>query len=176
MDKDNECVQSYLNGDNEALELLYLKYQPKLYNFIVRLLRDSIKAEDVVQDSFLRAEMNFGKYSIGGNFNAWIFRIAHNYCMNIKRDEKRHMRINEYVDLEDLFGDRFEGSLELVLRKDFWDKNLEGLSQIYKEVLVMHYYRDLKLQEIANELNVPIKTVMTRVYRARKAFSKNFSL
>ena len=174
---DNECVKAYLTGDNSALGTLFERYQNKVYCIAFQILRNSALAEDAVQDTFLRVHDGLPNYK-EDNFPAWISRIVRNLSLNMIRDEKTLLRILSYSDptnlegccyrtFEDLQDSRFVSEMRSSIRP-----YIDNLTPDHREILILRYYDDLGCNEIAEALNVPTGTVMSRLFRARSSLKK----
>lgn len=168
---DEELALSYINGNNKAFDLLLLRNQSKLYAYILFVVHDRDKAEDIFQETFLKviSKLNEGKYVTSGKFSAWIMRIAHNVMM----DQYRDVRLQNIVELAD------DNDLTDVT-KDMLDKNVENRyvnEQVFqdarsimnmlpppqREVVFMRFFQDLPFKEIAELTGVSINTSLGRM-------------
>jgi RNA polymerase sigma-70 factor (ECF subfamily) len=77
---DEDLMSRYHNGDEDAFEMLYRRYEKPVFSFIYRILMSAIDAEDLCQETFLRLVKEKEKYQVLGSFKTWIFRIALNLC------------------------------------------------------------------------------------------------
>jgi RNA polymerase sigma-70 factor, ECF subfamily len=165
-----------------AFEALALPLLPSLYNLAFWLSRNPADAEDLVQETFLKALRGFATFEAGSNFKAWIFRILRNTYLT-SRTGLAAMRT---VALEDELGDRSEsgGSLypEGAIDRETPEINLlrlsdraalhaamEKLPPPLLEVILLCDVEEMKYREIATVLEIPIGTVMSRIARARGA-------
>lgn len=136
---------------------LYFKlYGEKIYRYLRRLVRDEETAKDLLQETFLRAM----KVSIDEDkAENYLFKIAHNLAMDYFKDSHR------YVDVEDdLFNSGKFEPMRFVENKDIW----KPLSPIERSILILHYYEGYSYEEISSKLNIPLNTVKSHVYRAKK--------
>ena len=87
---DEELALSYIEGNNRAFDLLLQRTQSKLFSYILFVVRDRDKAEDVFQETFVKVitKLNQGKYTNSGKFSAWLMRIAHNVIRDSYREQK----------------------------------------------------------------------------------------
>lgn len=87
---DDQLVHAYVNGDNAAFDTLLTRHQDRVLNYIFRLVKDEDLANDLFQETFVKAIMNIkqGRYQGDGKFSAWISRIAHNHIIDHFRQEK----------------------------------------------------------------------------------------
>jgi len=154
-----------------------------LYNFAYHLTGDRTEAEDLVQETYLRAIKAIDSYQQGSNPKAWLFKILKNFFIN---EYRRQSRRPKEVDFETTVGQLTEKpasdngrdylsadleSLEDVL-SDEVVLALQGLNDDYRIVLIMADLEDLKYEEIAEMLGIRIGTVRSRLHRARTALCK----
>jgi RNA polymerase sigma-70 factor (ECF subfamily) len=165
-----------------AFEDLALPLLPSLYNVAFWLSRNPTDAEDLVQETFLKALRGFATFEPGSNFRAWIFRILRNTFLT-SRTGLAAMRT---VSLEDELEDRNESGTALypegAIERETPERNLirlsdraalhaamEKLPPPLLEVILLCDVEEMKYREIATVLEIPIGTVMSRIARARTA-------
>ena len=145
----------------------------QLYNFAHWLTKDRDEAEDLVQETYVKALRGFSSFQVGTNFRAWIFRILRNAFLTSRAGLKSTMTVS--LDSE-------EGGTELavenetpetILMERLSDERLqhamEDLPVYYREILLLCEVEEMSYQEIAETLTIPMGTVMSRLSRARKA-------
>jgi RNA polymerase sigma-70 factor, ECF subfamily len=158
---------------SEALALL-----DSLYGTALRLARDADRAQDLVQDTYLKAFRARGRFAAGTNLKAWLFTILHNTWRNRRRDQAR-ARVEFDSDVVDQAGEAPGGPMSslaespetLLLRASFdveLQAALEALPDAFREAVWLRDVDELSYQEIAEVLAVPIGTVMSRISRGRK--------
>ena len=170
--------------EDQALPLL-----PSLYNVASWLTRNPADAEDLVQETFLKALRGFSSFEPGSNFKAWIFRILRNTYLT-SRTGLAAMRT---VALEDELADRSDSGSALfpegAIDRDTPEKNLirlsdraalhaamEKLPPPLLEVILLCDVEEMKYREIATVLEIPIGTVMSRIARARTALRRELQV
>ena len=168
---DEELVVSYADGNNSAFDTLLHRHKQQLYNYIFYTVRDSGLAEDIFQDTFIKAitTIKQGRYTETGRFKSWIMRIAHNLIIDYFRQKKNENAVSHDAYEVDLFNnpalceDTVE--VEMVKTQVLSDvKKLIGyLPDAQREVLEMRYYRDLSFKEIADVTGVSINTALGRM-------------
>jgi RNA polymerase sigma-70 factor (ECF subfamily) len=156
---------------------LALPLKDMLYGASLRMCGDAAKAEDLVQETHIRAWKNFDRFQLGTNFKAWIFRILSFLHKNERRSAKNRELPVDFTEHEAMASrtpDSAHG------RKTDWDavypdlvedhlkRALDRLDYDQRTVLMMVSLGDLSYQETAEALEIPIGTVMSRLYRARK--------
>lgn len=167
---DQELISQYLNGSEVAFEQLLNKYKNKLYTSILLIVKDEYVAEDLLQDTFIKAikMIRAGKYNEEGKFMPWISRIAHNMAIDYFRKQKRYPTI-VMEDGSSVFDtlDFSENSIEdqkILLETQTNVRNLvDRLPDTQREVLVMRHYMQMSFQEIADSTGVSINTALGRM-------------
>lgn len=168
---DEELVVSYAGGNDAAFDELLNRHKQPLYAYIFFTVRDSGLAEDIFQDTFIKAIVTIkqGRYTETGKFRAWIMRIAHNLMIDYFRQKKNENTVSndDYeVDLlnnPSLCNDNVER--EMVKTQVLSDvrKLIGFLPETQREVLEMRYYKDLSFREIADATGVSINTALGRM-------------
>ncbi|MBE6311829.1 MAG: sigma-70 family RNA polymerase sigma factor [Bacteroidales bacterium] len=169
---DDTLVKMYAEGNNEAFEVLLLRYKNKVFSYIYVIVKNRDLADDFFQETFMRAIMCIkkGQYAESGKFISWITRIAHNLIFDKFRQEKYQKTYsndeNEEVDLLNN-SQLCESTIEDRIVKE---QVLNDVSHIVKflpdtqrEVVLMRYYDDLSFKEIAEKTNVSINTALGRM-------------
>jgi RNA polymerase sigma-70 factor, ECF subfamily len=163
------------NGpQTETFEDLALPLLPSLYNVAMWLARNSADAEDLVQETFLKALRGFGGFEAGTNFKAWIFRILRNTYLTSRsglaatRTVALEEELEEHMVPESAI-DRQTPELNLMQLSDkaSLQTAMEGLPAPLLEVILLCDVEEMKYREIASVLEIPIGTVMSRIARAR---------
>ena len=140
------------------------------YNLARYLLRDADRAQDAVQDSFLRAMTYFGGYR-GGDSRAWLLAIVRNACFDqIERDRRRSgdAEFNEEIHVSDQAEPSPEATLRARVASETVERALEGLPPELREAVVLRELEGLSYKEIAHVAGVPVGTVMSRLARGRE--------
>ena len=167
---DQELIQSYLNGDAEALSVLVLRHKNRLYSSIYLLVKDKYLAEDIFQDTFIKIidTLKTGKYTDEGKFLPWAMRIAHNLCVDHFRKIKRSpaIRTCDDRDIFDTINFSEAGADDRIMKNQTRDKvtkMIESLPEDQREVIVMRHYADMSFKEIATLTNCSINTALGRM-------------
>ena len=160
-----------------------MQYAPQLYSAALRMTRNNSDAEDLVQDTYVRAYRGFATFSDGTNLRAWLFRILTNTFINTYRAKQRRPQETELADVEDLYLYRRISGVEVAARSAedtlfdlFTDeevkKALEDLPEAFRLPVLLADVEQFSYKEIAEMLEIPIGTVMSRLHRGRKAMHK----
>lgn len=168
---DEQLVAIYAAGDNAAFDLLLNRHKNKLYNYILSIVKDEDQADDIFQDTFVKAitTIRQGRYSDQGKFGAWISRIARNLVIDTFRQDKAEASVSTDDTNYDILNRRelSEGTVEDLLIdlqiEDDIRKLVEELPEEQRKVLKMRYYKDLSFKEIANLTGVSINTALGRM-------------
>jgi len=182
---ENDLVMTASNGNLDAFNELVLNYQDMIYNHAYAILRDPASAEDVTQDTFIKAYEKLNGFR-GGTFRSWLMKIATNSAYDILRRSRR--RPTQPLFQEDENGDELESAhwlidpsasvQDLVEQNEFSKsiaKLLEELPDVYRIILTIIDMHEFDYAEAANALNIPIGTVKSRLARARLQMSKKLS-
>lgn len=159
-------------GDTEAFDTLVRKYYRSIYQFCYRRLNgDADIAADITQDVFLKLLENIQAVRMLGKFQNYLLTIAVNTCNNYFKKEKP-----TYVDLETLeMVDETDSSLEKVIRKESRNAIRRAITELpdyQKEVIILRFYHDLKIKEIAAITNASIPTVKSRLQQGLKKLQR----
>ncbi|MFN4146996.1 MAG: RNA polymerase sigma factor [Runella sp.] len=163
-----------------AIEFSYniAKVSKSLKPFAMRLTKDSDDANDLLQDTLLKAFTNRDKYSDGTNLKAWLYTIMKNTFIT---NYQRMMRKNTFIDTTDNlhYINSLDSSTENEAHTTFTlsdiDRAVEGLEEAYRVPFMMHY-RGFKYHEIADKLRIPIGTVKNRIHIARKELKERLQV
>ncbi len=162
-----------------------MQYMAPLYTAALRMTRNSADAEDLVQETYLKAYRGFGGFEQGTNLKAWLYRILTNTFINSYRSKKRRPDESELDEVEDLYLYRRLGGLEavavgrsaedelmdLVTDQEVKDA-IEALPEQFRMAVLLADVEGFSYKEIAEILDIPIGTVMSRLHRGRKALQK----
>ena len=172
-------------ADQSAFADQAMEYMPQLYSAALRMTRNAADAEDLVQETYLKAFRGFDRFEEGTNLRAWLYRILTNTFINMYRSKKRRPAETELDEGEDLYLYRRLGGLEAArvsrsaedeLMDFFTDAEvkdaIEALPEQYRIVVLLCDVEGFSYKEIAEWLDIPIGTVMSRLHRGRKALQK----
>ncbi len=171
---DTEAVR-LRRGDPQAMVSLLERYQHRLYRFLVRLVHEPATAEDLFQQTWLRVAENAKKFDPIRGFEPWLFSIARNLTMDYFR-RVRPESLDEPLPSGDsraeMIPDVKMSAVEILMREQRTNRlaqTMSELSPIYCEVLTLRFEEEMKLEEIAEVLSIPLPTVKTRLRRALEA-------
>jgi len=162
-----------------------MQHAPQLFSTAMRMTRNRSDAEDLVQETFIKAWRSFATYQQGTNLRAWLFRIMTNTYINKYNAQQRKPTETELDDVEELFLYKRLGSVDQsqlsqsaedqmlsLFTDDEVKKALEELPDQFRIPVLMSDVEGFSYKEIAEILEIPLGTVMSRLHRGRKAMQK----
>ena len=171
---ESNLIDRCRKGDPEAFGRFVDLYQTRVTGFVRRMVANSDDAEDVAQETFLRAFQGFGRFDGHSSVRTWLFRIAHNLCIDRSRRLDRRVVESALIDGED------EGAIDVaderwqpdrILLEDELrvavEKGIETLSEKLRPVLLLHDREEMAYDEIGAALGIPVGTVKSRLFLAR---------
>lgn len=179
---DADVAVAALRGSGDACELLVRRFQRPVYNLVARLVQDPALAEDLTQDTFFKMFRGLAQYDPAQRFSSWLFRIAHNTAVDTLRARRVPMAVppvdqdGEAIDLVVNAPDPFAESPEHAAGRrqlaEVLDEAIEALRPPYRAVIVLRHQEDLDYEEIASIMQLPLGTVKTYLYRARRELAE----
>lgn len=178
-DSDLDLVALARDGADRAFSELLRRHKPALYGFVRRYVGDADSAVDVVQETFVAAWRALARYDARRPFAVWLRAIALNKC----RDRARRLAVRRFIlgEKDELSAEAQEqpdpapfGEARLIptQRRAVIQKAIDRLPEKLKEPLLLTYFDEMTQQEAADILGVTLKTVETRVYRARQRLAE----
>ena len=163
---DDELMNRCRKGDCRAMDALVSRYHRRVYNFSYQMLHQREAAEDVAQETFLRAYRNAGRYKAGGRFSNWLFAIAANLCRTELRKRSRHRETawDELGEMESAVS--VEGSALRRLENAEVKEAMERLTPDHRMALVLFYFEGMSQQDISQVCGCSLGTVKSRLHYA----------
>ena len=168
---DQQLISQTLEGQTAAFGILVRKYQNRLFNSMVHLLRNQSDAEDVVQDAFLLALRKLDSFQGNSQFYTWLFRIARNTAISKLRRKKPTVSIEstgseQRLDFPD-DGPAVSDEMERRERQTGLMRAMDMLSSEHREILILREMEEQNYETISEILDLPVGTVRSRLHRAR---------
>ena len=172
---ESNWIEQAQAGDLGAFEQIVKQHRQGMINVVYRMCGDPVLAEDAAQIAFVKAWMNLGRYRRDKSLRAWLYRIAVNSAFDMLRKEKRMVDWDEKL-AESKAQAQSEDPKMLLEKKERQEKVRRAvldLPEASRSVLVLREYEGLSYQEIADSLEIPLGTVMSRLSYARKRLSES---
>jgi RNA polymerase sigma-70 factor (ECF subfamily) len=173
VESDDSLILSVQAGDRAAYDRLVKRYQRRIYFLARRMARDHDAADDIAQETFVRAWFAIGSFTVGRSFYTWIYRICMNLSINHLKRGKTMVPVSRLGDGPDPLERESPApdasdtlvSSELTAKIE---SAIDSLSPKYKSVLVLRVYEEMSYEDIARTLDISVGTVMSRLFRARE--------
>jgi RNA polymerase sigma-70 factor (ECF subfamily) len=172
-------------ADQARFADLAMPYMDALYSAALRMTRNPADAEDLVQETYLRAYRGFGGFKDGTNLKAWLYKILTNTYINIYRAKKRRPQETDFDDVEEFSLYRRMGGIEAAdtertpetevldaMPDEVVKEALESLPEQFRMAVLLADVEGFSYKEIAEIMDVPVGTVMSRLHRGRKQLQK----
>lgn len=181
---DEYLVRKYLDGDVSQFNILIERWQKRIFNFVYRNIGDYEEARDLTQNTFAKAFLKIKELDDIGRFSSWLYKIALNECRMTFRRTKGKQKVpleiydqseTQEIELRKVMSQVEETPEEGLRRKEDAGRLREVIQLIPDEqrlVIVMKEYENLKFQEIADVLDVPLSTVKSRMYLGLKTLKR----
>ncbi|MFZ0173640.1 MAG: sigma-70 family RNA polymerase sigma factor [Acidimicrobiales bacterium] len=161
------------------------QFMGSLYSAALRMTRNPSEAEDLVQETYLKAYRGYDSFKAGTNLKAWLYRILTNTFINAYRARRRHPEETELEDVEDFYLFHRLGGLEAAaagrsaedevlesMTDEEVKRAIESLPEAFRMAVLLADVEGFSYKEIAEIMDVPIGTVMSRLHRGRRALQK----
>jgi RNA polymerase sigma-70 factor (ECF subfamily) len=177
---DAELVEAIRRGQEDAIRGLVERYSARLFRYLSRMVGEASLAEDILQDTWLRVVERLDRYDRTKPFEIWIFAVARHRAIDaLRRRARMRQKLGQPAEpLETDQGDRLDpldliaasdpSPLDLLTEAETEQRIAEAFSRLpqhYREVLTLRFHEEMRLEEIAQLLEVPLSTVKTRVQR-----------
>jgi RNA polymerase sigma-70 factor (ECF subfamily) len=167
---DRDLVQLAIRGENDAFGELVTRYQTGVFNVCYRILHERGEAEDMAQETFLRAHGRLNSFDAERPFGPWIRRVAANVCLNYLESQKVTAELDEEKDADESHSP--EKQVEVKERSEQIRAALASLPAHYRAVVELRHYQEMSYEEIAGELKIPLSDVKSHLFRARKILAE----
>ena len=172
---ESEWIAAAQTGDRSAFARIVDAYWDRLFRWLYHLTRDRPRAEDLTQETFMKALAAIGSFRAGSNFRAWLFRIGHNNFVNLKRSERK----SPQQPSEDLpTPDDDAGPLATAADREMLEKVAKAIRELptdFRMALMLRAEEGMSFREVAAILGITEETVRWRVFKARQKLVKVLS-
>ena len=169
--QDNKCIEKVLAGDRNAYAILVDRYKDMVFSLALRMVRSREEAEEIAQDSFVKAFRSLGSFKRKSKFSTWLYKIVYNTAISSLRKrevEKIDMDDGNLPDTEFADSRGINASLNNEERKRFIEEALEKLDEEERFLIIMYYYEERELDDIAIITGLSKSNVKVRLFRTRK--------
>jgi len=170
-----------LEGDQRAYTELTHKHQPAAYQIIFKIVRNKETANDLVQETFMKAFSSLASYRSEYRFSTWLYRIAANASIDFLRKKRiKALSLDQPVETQDgsvgfeVADYSYHPERDLVRKEQRLsiEEAIDSLPDKYREVIIYRHKDDKSYDQIADQLNIPVGTVKARIFRARELLKK----
>ena len=169
---DEALIARIASGDRLAMQVLFARHHVRIYRFVLRLVRDQWKAEDLISEVFLDVWRQADRFEGRSTVSTWLLAIARFKAMSaLRRKPEEGLDEDAALAIEDL-ADNPEETLEKKDRSAVIRKCLMGLSAEHREIIDLVYYHEKSVEEVAEIVGIPENTVKTRMFYARKKLAE----
>jgi RNA polymerase sigma-70 factor, ECF subfamily len=163
--EEHQLIRKSQGGDKQAFDVLVKRYYKRILNHCYSLIHDQEKAEDLAQETFIRAFSKISQFHEKSSFYTWLWKISHNLSLNALKKERR-----EELPLKEELIKSPEVSEEIS-----FSEFEHYLSKKERDVFHLYYEQHLSQKEIAYQLNIPHGTVRSRLHSGKKKLNRQFS-
>ena len=161
----------WCSTSSNSSEMIH-QYQDRIYRYVLSIVHDPAEAEDLTQETFLRAYRNYASLQNTAALTSWLYRIATHVCFDRLRQHARRKPLESEVDLDnvEVAEPEMPSLLQLVEQREMSacvQRYLDNLSDTYRAVILLHDLHGLSASEIAETIGVSLPTVKIRLHRAR---------
>ena len=169
---DAALINAVVAGDKRAMQLLYTRYNVRVFRFILRMINNPSLAEDVVSEVFLDVWRNARSFKAKSQVSTWLLAIARNNAFSALRRRSDEQLDDDALAMVEDPADNPGTLMEQEDRSAIVQKCLAQLSPTHREVLDLAYYHEKSIDEIAEIVGIPASTVKTRAFYARSRMEK----
>ncbi|MCC7430621.1 sigma-70 family RNA polymerase sigma factor [bacterium] len=173
-----DLINQALDGNQNAYAALVKRYQTGLYIMLSKMVNNKLQAEDLVQETFMKAFKSLASYNPEHAFSTWLYKIAKNNCIDYIR-KKRLQAYSMDAEIEgkdDDFQRDYQDTEAISPEREFLQKErtqiikiaIDNLPKKYHEAIILRHQEDKSYEEIAELLRIPVGTVKARIFRARE--------
>tara|TARA_Y100001970_G_scaffold95251_1_gene120019 strand:+ start:1626 stop:2165 length:540 start_codon:yes stop_codon:yes gene_type:complete len=167
-----QLVELSQNGDSNAFDILFTTFKTRLHHSLFKILRNYHETEDIVQQAFLRAWEKIGTFKGNSNFYTWLYRIGFNLAIT-KINSSRENQIDEVFESNLTASENVEKELETKELSNLVRSLLDQIPEEQRTAYILCEVDSKNYEEIAIITGVPVGTVRSRIFRARKCLIEN---
>lgn len=165
MTREDELIRSIREGKQEALDELIEQFYPEILRYCLWHTADRESAQDAAQETFLKMVRHLNRYELRGQFRAFLYKIAANTCIDMKRSHVWTEELPEECCYQEAGFRAAEDRLQLA-------EAFRRLNRTERELVLLKYGQELSFREIATVMGIPMRTVQSRLYKAVRKLQK----
>jgi RNA polymerase sigma factor (sigma-70 family) len=170
-DQDLKCIEKILDGDRNAYAFLVDRYKDMAYSLALRMVRNREEAEEIAQDAFVKAFRSLSSFKGNSRFSTWLYKIVYNTSISsLRKKEIEKLDLDEAslpaADITE--SSSAYASLNNAERSKFLEKALEVLDEDERFLIIMYYYEELDIDELAAITSLTKTNTKVRLFRSRK--------
>lgn len=166
--EDDSIIERILQGDSDSFSFLVKKYQDIVFSITLKLLKNREDAEELAQETFIRAFQSIGSFQGKSKFSTWLFRITYNNCISHLRKKKFHFSGIDNLSESDMESDEDITDLPGEIRIRYLATALKQLPAEDYLLVLLYYYEDQSVEEICVVTGFSESNVKVKLFRARK--------
>lgn len=180
-EQEMQLISEALGGSQKAYRILTEQHQNSVFHIIYKIVRDKETANDLAQETFMKAFASLASYRSEYRFSTWLYKIAANCSIDFLRKKKINaLSLDQELETKDgsvgfeVPDYSYHPEQELVRKQTRFniEEAIESLPEKYKEVIIYRHKDDKSYEEIADLLDIPVGTVKARIFRARELLKK----
>ncbi|TXD84846.1 sigma-70 family RNA polymerase sigma factor [Subsaximicrobium wynnwilliamsii] len=171
INKDQILINQIVKGDTSAFTVLVDNYKDLVFTLALRMLKNREEAEEVAQDTFIKAYKSLANFKGDSKFSTWIYRVAYNTCLDRIKKNKKHLNdvpIDEFTEHELKTIDNALQQLMTAEKNETIKKCIAQLPSDDAFLLTLYYFDDLSLEEISKVVDLTPNNIKVKLFRFRK--------
>jgi RNA polymerase sigma-70 factor (ECF subfamily) len=169
---DKELIERIAAQDQQAVEVLFARYQVRVFRFVLRRVRSEAVAEELTNEVFLEVWRNAAKFEGRSSLSSWMLGIAHNKAVSLLRKRREDELDDDAAGAIADDADNPETTAQKTDKGALLRQCLDRLSDDHKTIVDLVYYQEMSIAEVAEVVGIPENTVKTRMFYARKKLSE----
>jgi RNA polymerase sigma-70 factor (ECF subfamily) len=169
---DTELMQAVGQGDKQAMQVLFARHNVRIYRFALRFVNDEAMAEDLVSEVFLEVWRQAQKFEARCQVSTWLLAIARNKALSVLRRKSTEEMDDDVAEFVEDTSDNPEVVMQKRQRTEIMLACIKQLSPAHREIIDLVYYHEKTIEEVATIIGIPLNTVKTRMFYARKRIAE----
>ncbi|MCP8968195.1 RNA polymerase sigma factor [Ectobacillus ponti] len=167
MENEQQLIQDILRGNRHRFQEIVAHYGAQVHSVAIKVADNPRDAEDISQEVFLQVYRSLPQFQGEAKLSTWMYRITMNKALDYKRKQKPQAPDAALAQLPDMQAATPEEALLQKSEQEWLHANIMRLPAAYREIVYLYYFKELSYRQIADKLGIAVKTVESRLYRAR---------